>query len=46
MKAISKELNITERTVNYHIQRLNKKLGVKNKYQAVIKALNKGILKL
>lgn len=44
--SIAEILNITERTVNYHIQRMNKKLGVQNKYQAVIKALNKGIIKL
>jgi LuxR family transcriptional activator of bioluminescence operon len=39
VKLIAENLHITERTVNYHIQRLNKKLGVKNKYQAVAKAL-------
>lgn len=43
---IAKTLNITERTVNYHIQRLNKKLGTKNKYQSVIKALQKNLIKL
>lgn len=40
---IAENLKITERTVNYHIQRLNKKLGVKNKYQAVIKARQKDL---
>lgn len=45
-EAIAQALNITERTVNYHIQRLNKKLGTNNKYQSVIKALNKGLIKL
>lgn len=43
---MAKSLNITERTVNYHIQRLNKKLGTKNKHQSVAKALQKGLLKL
>lgn len=43
--AIAKSLHITERTVNYHIQRLNKKLGTKNKYQSLAKALQKGLIK-
>jgi LuxR family transcriptional activator of bioluminescence operon len=43
---ISQSLNITVRTVNYHIQRLNKKLGAKNKYQSVMKALQHGLLEL
>lgn len=46
MEAIAQALNITDRTVNYHIQRLNKKLGTSNKYQSVIKALNKGLISL
>jgi len=41
---ISKILNITERTVNDHIQKINKKLGVKNKYLAVAKAIEKHII--
>lgn len=45
-RAIADALNITERTVNFHIQRLNKKLGTKNKYQSVIKALNSGMIKI
>lgn len=44
VEAIADSLSITERTVNYHIQRLNKKLGTKNKYQSVIKALHKGLI--
>jgi DNA-binding CsgD family transcriptional regulator len=43
---IAKELKITARTVNYHVQRLNKKLGTKNKYQSVIKALQTNLIKL
>jgi LuxR family transcriptional activator of bioluminescence operon len=46
IEAIAQTLHITERTVNYHIQRLNKKLGAQNKYQSVIKALNVGLLQL
>lgn len=46
IEAMAKALHLTERTVNYHIQRLNKKLGTSNKYQSVIKALNKGLIKL
>jgi LuxR family transcriptional activator of bioluminescence operon len=34
---IAKKLNITAATVNFHLQNANKKLGVKNKYQAILK---------
>jgi DNA-binding CsgD family transcriptional regulator len=34
---IAKELKISERTVNFHIQNANKKLGTNNKYQATYK---------
>lgn len=44
--AIATKLNISPRTVNYHIQRLNKKLGTKNKYQSIIKALQNALIKL
>lgn len=44
--SMAESLNLTERTVNYHIQKLNKKLGVKNKYQAVAKAIEKGLIKI
>ena len=40
------ELHLTERTINYHIQKLNKKLGTKNKYQSLAKALRLGMLVL
>lgn len=43
---IAKALSITERTVNFHIQRANKKLGTKNKYQSVSKALSESLLKI
>lgn len=41
---IAKTLHITERTANFHIQNLNKKLGVSNKYQAIAKARVAGLL--
>ncbi|MDF1796925.1 MAG: LuxR C-terminal-related transcriptional regulator [Coxiellaceae bacterium] len=37
---IANTLDITERTVNFHIQRINKKFDTKNKYHSVIKALS------
>jgi DNA-binding CsgD family transcriptional regulator len=37
VEQIAKELNISMRTVNFHIQNANKKLGTNNKYQAVYK---------
>lgn len=36
---IAKELNISVRTVNFHLQNANKKLGTHNKYQTVNKYL-------
>ncbi len=41
---ISKTLHITERTVNFHIQKLNKKLGAKNKYESLVKAFEQGLI--
>ena len=37
VEQIAKELNISERTVNFHLQNANKKLGTHNKYQTVYK---------
>lgn len=45
-KQVSEELGITERTVNYHIQRLNKKLGAKYKHEALLKAIQRGLIKV
>ncbi len=45
VEQIAKKLNITARTVNYHMQRANKKLGTKNKYQSVAKAFKNGLIK-
>lgn len=43
---IANFLKIKERTVNFHIQNANKKMGVQNKYQSVAKAIEKGIIVL
>lgn len=43
---IAKKLEMTERTVNFHIQNLNFKLKVRNKYEAVVKARQLGIIKI
>jgi len=43
---IAKKCHITERTVNYHIQKVNKKLGVRNKHQAVRRALEEGLIQV
>jgi DNA-binding CsgD family transcriptional regulator len=43
VKEMAQHLEITERTVNFHIQKMNKKLGTKNKYQSLNKAI---VLKL
>lgn len=37
VEQIAKELKISPRTVNFHIQNANKKLGTNNKYQATYK---------
>ncbi|MBA3536441.1 MAG: helix-turn-helix domain-containing protein, partial [Tatlockia sp.] len=34
---IAEILEISQRTVNYHIQNSNKKLGVSNKYLAIMR---------
>jgi LuxR family transcriptional activator of bioluminescence operon len=39
-------LELSERTVNFHIQKINKKLGTKNKYQSLAKALKLRLLTL
>lgn len=41
---IAKKLNITNRTVNYHIQNINKCLNSKNKYLSVAKAQSLGLI--
>jgi two-component system NarL family response regulator len=45
-QAISKALHITERTVNFHINHILRKLGVEDRTQAVIVALRRGIVSL
>ncbi|STY29889.1 LuxR family transcriptional regulator [Legionella wadsworthii] len=46
VREISQRLEISERTVNFHIQKINKKLGAKNKYQSLAKALEHQLLTL
>jgi DNA-binding CsgD family transcriptional regulator len=40
----AEKLNITPRTVNFHMQQINKKLGTRNKYQSLAKAIEEKIL--
>jgi DNA-binding CsgD family transcriptional regulator len=44
LQDMAKIMHITPRTVNYHIQRINKRLGVRSKYQAAAKAIELGLL--
>jgi LuxR family transcriptional activator of bioluminescence operon len=44
VEKISKELFISERTVNFHLQNINKKLGTSNKHESVNKAIQLGLL--
>ncbi|KTD63919.1 LuxR family transcriptional regulator [Legionella spiritensis] len=44
VKELAQQLELTERTVHFHIQKLNKKLGTKNKYQSLAKALELRLL--
>ncbi|MBA2656629.1 MAG: LuxR family transcriptional regulator [Tatlockia sp.] len=46
VKQMAQSLELTERTVNFHIQKLNKKMGTKNKYQSLAKALESQLLTL
>ena len=46
LKMIAERLSITERTVNYHIQKMNKQLGTSNKHQSVIVAYRQGLIDL
>ncbi len=43
---IAEKLDLTERTVNFHIQNINKKMGTQNKYQSLAKALEEHLLTL
>lgn len=44
LEKIAETMNITVRTVNFHIQRINKKLQAKNKYQSIINARKMGLI--
>lgn len=46
VREMSQRLEISERTINFHIQKINKKLGTKNKYQSLAKALAHQLLTL
>jgi LuxR family transcriptional activator of bioluminescence operon len=46
VKEMSQRLELSERTINFHIQKINKKLGTKNKYQSLAKALEHQLLTL
>lgn len=46
VKQMAQELELSERTINFHIQKLNKKLGTKNKYQSLNKAIALKLLTL
>ena len=45
-KALSSELGITEHTIKFHVTNVMTKLGVRDRTQAVITALQRGIVKL
>jgi len=44
VKSIANKLNISERTVNFHLQNINKKFGARNKHHSVMLAIEKGII--
>lgn len=46
VKQMAQHLELSERTINFHIQKINKKLGTKNKYQSLAKALECQLLTL
>lgn len=46
VKQMSQHLEVSERTINFHLQKINKKLGTKNKYQSLAKALEYELLTL
>jgi DNA-binding CsgD family transcriptional regulator len=44
VKQMAQSLEVSERTINFHLQKINKKLGTKNKYQSLAKALEHALL--
>lgn len=46
VKEIAQTLELSTRTINFHIQKINKKLGTKNKYQSLAKAIQLQLLTL
>lgn len=46
VKQMAQQLELSERTINFHIQKINKKMASKNKYQSLAKALEYQLLVL
>lgn len=46
VKEMAQSLEVSERTINFHIQKINHKMGTKNKYQSLAKALENNVLTL
>lgn len=46
VQEIAHTLCLTERTINFHFQRINKKLGTKNKYHSLTKAISEQLINL
>jgi DNA-binding CsgD family transcriptional regulator len=44
-KEMAAELDIRERTVNWHLSNVFRKLGVKSRTEAVVLALEKGLIR-
>ena len=44
IESIAKKMNITKRTVNYHLHKANKILGAQNKHEAITKAIQLGFI--
>lgn len=46
VKEMAQTLEVSERTIHFHIQNINRKLGTKNKYQSLAKAIDNSLLTL
>lgn len=44
VKEMAESLSVAERTINFHMQNINKKLGAKNKYQSLTMAIEENII--
>jgi DNA-binding NarL/FixJ family response regulator len=45
-KQIAEEIFVSEKTVKNHLNHLFKKLGVKNRTEAVVKAIERGLVSM